>query len=110
MYLPALAFAFDPSFQLSANSSGLSEFLVVPKADVIGSYPGIRLETELFDAVAIFTYGGNKSEYADAVCSAAFFATVTDGMFYDPHENKLYSAKQAVERAIELNSDIRRET
>ena len=72
------------------------EFSLDPAADLLSSHPHIAARVGDRDACASFRWGGDLTEMAAAVCSASALAHLTDGLYYYPDDDLLYTADEAL--------------
>jgi hypothetical protein len=98
----ALHANFDPSrdsgyrpVEFRGKPSGF-EFFLDSTQDLIVGLPHLAPKVASLDVCASFRWGGDLSEMFSALAAAASLAKLTDGVFYDPQDDSVSSAEDAV--------------
>ncbi len=73
------------------------EFSLGPAADILSSYSHITPKVGSRDKCATFRWGGDLTECAASLSAAAALTKLTDGIYFYPDDDILYSADEAVE-------------
>ena len=96
---PLLDVRRDAGFRpttFKGESTGF-EFFLERAADTLASYSHITPKVGSRDKCATFRWGGDMAECGAALSAAAALANVSDGVFFYPDDDILYSADEAVE-------------
>jgi hypothetical protein len=73
------------------------EFSLEPAADILSSYSHIVPQIGQRDRCATFRWGGDLIEMCAALSSAAALVKISDGIYFYPDDDILYTADEAVE-------------
>jgi len=95
---PALNVREDTGFSpatYGGESTGF-EFYMESATDVLDAYPHIAERIGAREMAASFRWGGDLNEMAAALSAAAALANLTDGIYFDPQDDVLYSAAEAL--------------
>jgi len=80
----------------AGQSTGF-EFAVEPADNVLSYYPHIADRVGDREKCATFTWGGDLTEMAAALSAAAALTKLCDGIYYNPQDDIVYRADEAVE-------------
>ncbi|MFN0277831.1 MAG: hypothetical protein ACKVRN_04430 [Pyrinomonadaceae bacterium] len=97
----------DPSFDLR-HDKGFSpttyngqmtgfEFYLEPAADILSTYSHIASKVGSRDTCATFRWGADMAECAASLSAASSLTKLTDGIYFYPDDDIIYSADEAVE-------------
>jgi len=86
---------FSPT-NYAGKSTGF-EFYLEPAAELLTAYPHIARKVRPRDMCATFRWGGDLKEMSAALSAAAALTNLTDGIYFYPDDDILYSADEAVE-------------
>ena len=73
------------------------EFYLEPAANVLSGYPHVAPKVAGRDKCVTFRWGSDLTECAAALSAAAALAKLTDGVYFYPDDDILYSADEAIE-------------
>jgi hypothetical protein len=96
---PTLDVRNDTGFRpttYAGQSTGF-EFSLEPAADILSSYSHIVPQIGQRDRCATFRWGGDLIEMCAALSSAAALVKISDGIYFYPDDDILYTADEAVE-------------
>lgn len=86
---------FSPT-SFRGQSTGF-ELCLEPAADILSSYSHITPRVGRRDKCATFRWGGDMMECGAALSAAAALTKLTDGIYFYPDDDIIYSADEAVE-------------
>jgi hypothetical protein len=97
----------DPSLDLR-DDSGFSptiyngqesgfEFYLDPAGSYLENYPHIAAQVGNRDMCVSFRWGGDVVEAAAAISCGAALAKLTDGIYYDPETDRVFTANTVIE-------------
>lgn len=72
------------------------EFDLEPAAHILESYDHIAQKIGNRDMCATFRWGSDLNEMCAALSAAAALTKLTDGIYFDPQDDSLYNAEEAV--------------
>jgi hypothetical protein len=72
------------------------EFYLEPSHEVIGSYPHVADKAGARNTCATFRWSGDLNEMSAALAAAAALTKLSEGVYYYPDDDILYTADQVV--------------
>jgi hypothetical protein len=105
---PTLDVRKDTGFRptsYTGQSTGF-EFYLEASAAILSSYSHIAPQVGHRDKCATFRWGGDLTEMCAALSSAAALAKISDGIYFYPDDDLLYTADEAVEATRRYLSSV----
>jgi hypothetical protein len=96
---PSLNLRQDTGFRPTTykeQSTGY-EFYLGPSAGILSNYKHLKSQVGNRDICATFCWGGDLMECAAALSSAAALTKLTDGIYFYPDDDVIYTAADVVE-------------
>jgi hypothetical protein len=89
----------------NGNKTGF-ELDVFPAEAIIEAYEQITEIVQKRDLSVNFRWGGDLQECSAAIAAAAVLTLMTDGMFYDPQEDKIFTKDDVIPMARQTLKEI----